>query len=140
MTSRFPSLIASINGAIKHNIDSVSCPCNVFSISVLKKLRDYGAISGFSYDFESGKPLHPRVKIFIKKHISGIPVIRSIKVFPRTRTNFKTIKYAEIYKAVMRKNKKLLISTPQGLFFSDELVFHNKGKNIGGILILEVVL
>lgn len=140
MTARFPALIASINGAIKHNIDSISAPSNSFSVAVLKKLRDYGMISGFSYDFQSGKPLHPRVRIFLKKHSFGNSVIRTIKVFPRTRTNFKTIKFSEIYKAVMRKNKLLLISTPQGLFFSDELIRQFKGTHLGGILILEVVL
>jgi ribosomal protein S8 len=132
----FPAMIAAMRGAWRNKKDEVCVPVNELSVKVLRKFRDRGLIIGFSFEYWSGMTKLPRARIFLKYDKMGLPMIREMRVFRKGRSHLFTLKRQKLTDLFLRNSMNYLLTTPQGIFYSDEIIFNN--YNTGGILLLRV--
>lgn len=147
MTSRFPALMAVLRFALKNNDLACQAPSNKFSRNVLKMLRNQSYIAGFSFSTLPSKTPHhsiyhgfPKVLIFLTtSHVHDSSLIILPRLYPRTTTNFRPIKYRRL-KRISSMKENLLISTSGGLIFSNEYIMSKSNRRTGGILILKIIV
>jgi ribosomal protein S8 len=114
MIARFPNMIAVMQNTIKTGQISCEVPVNKLCISTLRLLREQSLIYGFQYvsPRQTRHRLYPRIKIFFKYSDVNNPCLYFLRAIKNTRSNF-FINKGNYMK--YRGNKKIMISTPQGL-------------------------
>jgi len=108
-----------MQGSLKSNSNSCTVGINSFCIKVLKLLRQRGLIYGFS--FVSSKYSNPRlvmtVRIDFKYTDHNTPVLKGIKAFPNTHSNWTVIKKTS-YKRSLAYNKLYILTLNEGLIIT----------------------
>nr|ADZ99060.1 ribosomal protein S8 [Physarum polycephalum] len=146
MTARFSAMISIMNATIKTGNSFCEIPANNLCINTLRLLRNQGYIWGFSYVSPQlrAKRLYPRVKIFFKYIDSNTPVIKSINIFKRTRSNFRIIRNNKLYQ-ILAQNKLYILSTTKGLIITsldnlyNDLIKSQKNR-LSGKLLAEIFI
>lgn len=148
MAARYPSMIASLNQAIKQNKNSVVVPINSLCYNVLTKLRESGIILGFSLILSanavkgakmpiSAKKNYPKAKIFFR----ALPGYIRLKVYPLTGSHFLSVRKQPFFRFrsfltnIHGRNRYLLLTTNKGLRWDFELCH----VGLGGKLLVSVV-
>lgn len=156
MTARFPSMIATINLALKRRQSQVVVPINSLCYNILTKLVETNVIFGFSLllpvekekkdprEIESSMALtkrkltgYPKAKIFIP----ALPRYVRLKTYPLTHSNYISVRKQPIFRfrSFLQKghgrNRYLLLTTPHGLKWDFELLH----DCVGGKLLLSVL-
>jgi ribosomal protein S8 len=151
MTARFPSMIGIMRNAIKTGVQSCSVPANALCFRILNLLRENGLIFGFSHHYTRRRLRHgfyhgyPRVTITFKYADSNSPVIKDLKVFKNTRSNFYLFKSANKNFQVLAHHNLYVLSNSNGLILTSladlysQTLSSNK-KPLNGKILLELSL
>lgn len=118
-------MIAIIQGSIKRNSSTALVPINTLNLQILKLLRQQGIIFGFSLVYKND---HYKLyaKIQFKYVDNNTPILRSIKAFPNTQSNFYYIKNSKHYQT-LSDNKLYILTTGTGIILTSfEHAFVNK--------------
>ena len=137
-------MVSLMNAHIKRGDIRCEIPVNKVSFNLLRLLRDSGLIYGFSH----GTPgirhnrLYPRAIIFFKYAEYNTPLLKGLRVFKRTKSNFYDLRHNKLY-SILLKNKLYILSTPQGLtitslnnLYQNRMLSRNVLKN--GKLLAEI--
>jgi ribosomal protein S8 len=106
-------MIGIMRSTIKTGARSCVTPANSLCIKVLILLREHGFIYGFSHISFINKHLYPRVLINFKYTDNNTPVLRDLKSFKNTHSNFTSIQAGSIQ--ILSQNKLYILTTPTGL-------------------------
>lgn len=94
MSARFPAMIGIIKNSIKTGVKTCSVPANSLCICFLGLLREHGLIEGYMNQYTTFRVRqgfyrgYPRVTILFKYIDSKSTVLRDIKCFKNTNSNF----------------------------------------------------
>jgi len=106
--NRFAAMVGIINTCLKTGRSSCELPVNKTCINTLRLFRQQNYIWGFMFT----KKYH--VKIFFKYAHTNLAMLRSIRVFKKTASNFQIIRTNKLFQ-ILSQHKLYLLSTPQGL-------------------------
>jgi ribosomal protein S8 len=120
-------MISTVNASVKTGLQYCEVPANKLSINTLRLLRNQGFIWGFSFVSPRKREarLYPRVKIFLKYVDINTPILKAIRVFKNTRSNFGIIRKNKLYQ-ILVQNKLYVLSTPAGLSVTSIDSFYNE--------------
>jgi ribosomal protein S8 len=121
MTARFPSMIGIMRSSLKTGVHSCTTPANKLCVKILTLLREHGFIYGFSYvSHKSGHT--PRIIINFKYTDNNTPVLRNLRSFKNTQSNFINIQTANY--RILSQNKLYILTTPRGLIMTSLADYH----------------
>jgi len=147
MAARYPSMIASLNQAIKQNKNSVVVPINSLCYNVLTNCENWdyfgfflilsaNAVKGAKMPI-SAKKNYPKAKIFFR----ALPGYIRLKVYPLTGSHFLSVRKQPFFRFrsfltnIHGRNRYLLLTTNKGLRWDFELCH----VGLGGKLLVSVV-
>jgi ribosomal protein S8 len=143
-TSRFASCISLINAASKTHLQYIVLPTNKLIIVFLNLLKQHNIIYGWQYvSSQSRRNLQfPRTKIFLKYTDANTCLIKSIKLFKLTKSNFTSI-YNDKFLKILKQNKLYFISTNKGCLLTsfDNMINKKIGNDgISGKILAEIFI
>jgi ribosomal protein S8 len=105
-----------MNATVKTGKITCEVPANKLAINLLRLLRDQGFIWGFRFVSPEKRRhrLYPRVKIYFKFIDLNTPVLRALRVFPKTRSNYHLIHNKQLF-TILVQHKLYILSTTTGL-------------------------
>jgi ribosomal protein S8 len=139
-------MIGVMNSSVKAGLQSCEVPANKITINTLRLLRNQGFIWGFNFVSPRKREsrLYPRVRIHFKYIDINTPILKAIRVFKNTRSNFTILQHNKLFK-ILAQNKLYLLTTPKGLIVSSiEQLYNEKVKSqktrYGGKLLAELFI
>lgn len=145
MSYRFNSMIAILRNSLKIHKKNCSIPGNKLCFQALSLFRSQGLIQGFYLDVLKNKKVwqgYPRYNILLKYKAFNEPVIKKIRVFKNTKSNFFFFNINRKILDPLKKKRLFLISCRKGLMLLsvENFLLLYKNKKFKGKLILEVLV
>lgn len=138
-------MIAVVRNSIKTHKKNCSVPGNKLCFQTLSLLRSQGLISGFFLDVIPNKKVwqgYPRYNIMLKYKAFNEPVIKKIRIFKNTKSNFFFFSVNKKILDPLKKKRLFLISCKKGLLLLsvENFLLLYKNKKFKGKLILEILI
>ena len=138
-------MIAVLRNSIKIHKKNCSVPGNKICFQTLSLFRSQGLINGFHLDVNPNKKVwqgYPRYNIMLKYKSFNEPIIKKIKLFKNTRSNFFFFTVNRKILDPLKKKRLFLISSKKGLTLLsvENFLLLYKNKKFKGKLILEVIV
>ena len=124
MVARFPAMIAVLRNCIKTGTHSCTVPVNLLCVRVLELLRTHGLIQGYAFIYAHRKTRKapfsgsPRVMITLKFTDHHSPVLKDIRSFKNTVSNFKFSRHLKGSNPLINEHMMYIISNTNGLQFT----------------------
>lgn len=143
MFSRFNSMIAVIRNSLKTHKKNCCVPGNKFCFRVLGLMRAQGLILGFHLDVTERKKVwqgYPRYNILLKYRNFNEPLIKKIKVYKSTKSNFYFFNLNKKILDPLKKKRLYFVNTKTGIqmLSVENFIMLYTNKKFRGKLILEL--
>lgn len=114
--TRFPAAMGIINASLKTHKSYCEFPSNKLLANALRIFRNTGYIWGFCFMTPQKRyaKLYPRIRVFLKYINLTKSLIRNIRTFKRTRSNYKIFKSKSVKRDLLQ-HKLYMITTSAGL-------------------------
>jgi ribosomal protein S8 len=136
-------MIAVMRNSIKTHKKNCSVPGNKFCFQALSLMRSQGLILGFHLDITERKKIwqgYPRYNILLKYKNFNEPIIKKIKLYKNTKSNFYFFNVNRKILDPLKKKRLYLINSKKGLqmLSVENFLMLYKKKKFKGKLILEL--
>ena len=145
MSYRFNSMIAVLRNSLKIHKKNCSVPGNKLCFQALSLFRSQGLISGFHLDVLANKKVwqgYPRYNILLKYKAFNEPVIKKVRLYKNTKSNFFFFSINRKILDPLKKKRLFLINTRKGLMLLsvENFLLLYKNKKFKGKLVLEIIV
>jgi ribosomal protein S8 len=136
-------MVAVMRNSIQTHKKNCSVPGNKFCFQVLSLMRSQGLICGFHLDLTEKKKTwqgYPRYNILLKYKNFNEPLIKKMKIYKNTKSNFYFINVNKKILDPLKKKRLFVINSKLGLqmLSVENFLLLYKNKKFRGKLILEL--
>ncbi len=119
--TRLSNMLGIINSLSKSGFDKCIVPSNKLCVSVLSKIRETNAITGFSHSYSRKRSTfkgHPLTSVHMRLTDHKWPLLKKAKVYKNTSLNILNARSKYLNSQYEGLSTNIISTSPQGLILS----------------------